>query len=58
MLLELAATPSPAHNRPDPTHPGRVQPVLVAEKRQPLVEWLIVELGQKYNIPKKIARPG
>jgi hypothetical protein len=58
MLLKLARD-TIARAEQDPTRPIPVVFNLSswAEKRQPLVEWLIVELNIKYNIPKKIARP-
>ncbi|RLI48451.1 MAG: hypothetical protein DRP09_21450 [Candidatus Thorarchaeota archaeon] len=56
MLLELARD-TIARAEQDP-----IQPIPVvfnlsswAEKRQPLVEWLVEELNTKYHIPKKIA---
>ena len=58
MLLELARD-TIARARADPTQPIPVVFNLSswAEKRRPLVEWLVEELNAKYNIPKKIARP-
>lgn len=57
MLLELARQ-TIARAEADPTQP---MPVVFnlsswAERRPPLVEWLVEELNTKYNIPKKIAQ--
>jgi len=58
MLLELARDMI-ARAEEDPMQPIPVVFNLSswAEKRQPIVEWLVDELTTKYNIPKKIARP-
>ncbi len=58
MLLELARQLI-VRAQADPSQPIPVVFNLSswAEKRLPLVEWLVEELNRKYQIPKKIAQP-
>lgn len=58
MLLELARdTIARAEEAPAECTPVVFNLSSWAEKRLPLVEWLVEELNTKYNIPKKIAQP-